>query len=121
VGFTSLVVLAALSAALESGQVASAMQAGWPLVVMVLYSSLVVSVFGHSAYYGLIQRYEANLVAPLTLMSPLMAIGFGIWLTNDHFDGRMAIGSAIALLGVLIIALRPNFALPRAILFRTRV
>ena len=40
---------------------------------------LVVSVFGHTTYYGLIQRYEANLVAPLTLMSPLMTIALGIW------------------------------------------
>jgi drug/metabolite transporter (DMT)-like permease len=80
-----------------------------------------VSVFAHSVYYALIQRYEANLVAPLTLMSPLMAIGLGLWLTQDYFDLRMAVGSAIALLGVLIIAIRPNFSLPKALLFRNRV
>lgn len=120
VGFTSLLLLSALSAGLETGQMAITWNGGWPLLGMVLFSALMVSVFGHTAYYGLIHRYEANLIAPLTLMSPLMAIGFGIWLTNDHFDGRMAIGAAIALTGVLIIAVRPSFSLPKGTLFRNR-
>ena len=106
VGFSSLLVLAPLTAAFEERQFSAALEAGWPLVAVVLFSALLVSVFAHTAYYGLIHRYEANLIAPLTLMSPLMAIGFGIWLTNDRFDLRMAVGTAIALTGVLIIAAR---------------
>ena len=121
VGFSSVILLAAMTGAFESGQVTSSVEAGWPLVGLVLFSGLVVSVFGHSAYYGLMQRYEANLIAPLTLISPLMAIGLGIWITNDHFDMRMAFGAALALLGVLIIAIRPSFSLPKSILFRNRV
>ena len=121
VGFSSVILLSLSSAAAETGQVGAALEAGWFFGALVLYSALVVSVFAHSVYYALIQRYEANLVAPLTLMSPLMAIGLGIWLTQDYFDLRMAIGSGIALLGVLIIAIRPNFTLPKALLFRNRV
>jgi O-acetylserine/cysteine efflux transporter len=120
VGFSSVVVLAALSTALETDQFEASKDAGWLLIPMVLYSALLVSVFAHTAYYGLIHRYEANLIAPLTLMSPLMAIGFGVWLTNDHFDMRMVFGTAVALTGVLIIAVRPSFSLPKAILFRNR-
>ncbi|MBA3519073.1 MAG: DMT family transporter [Rhizobiales bacterium] len=118
VGVSSAILLSALTAGLESGQLEAARQAGWPFVAVVLFSALVVSVFAHTAYYGLIQRYEANLIAPLTLMSPLFTIAFGIVLTGDSFDGRMAAGSALALLGVLIIAVRPNLAMPRAALVR---
>lgn len=121
VGFTSVILLSMASAGAESGQLGAAASAGWPFVGLVLFSALVVSVFAHSVYYALIQRYEANLVAPLTLMSPLMAIGLGIWLTNDYFDMRMAVGSGIALLGVLIIAVRPNLTVPKTLLFRNRV
>ena len=110
VGLASVIVLTPLTASLESGQVAATVSAGWPFVLILLYSALIVSVFAHTMYYGIIQRYDANLVAPLTLMSPLMAIGLGIWLTGDHFDTRKAVGSVIALLGVLIIALRPNIS-----------
>jgi hypothetical protein len=48
-----------------------------------------------------------------------MSIGFGIWLTNDHFDLRMAVGSAIALVGVLIVAVRRNVTMPAAVALRS--
>ncbi|MCK5910034.1 MAG: DMT family transporter, partial [Caulobacter sp.] len=106
VGFSSLWPLGLMSALMEPGQVAAGLQAGWPFVAAVVFSALVVSVLAHTAYYGLIQRYEANLIAPLTLMTPLFTIGLGVVVTHDHFDLRMGIGAALALLGVLIVALR---------------
>lgn len=121
VGFASLLLMAPLSAVLERGQFAAALDAGWPFLLILLYSALIVSVFAHTAYYWLIQRYEANLVAPLTLMSPLMSIGFGVWITHDHFGARMAVGTAVALTGVLIVALRPNITMGKRVFLRNRV
>jgi drug/metabolite transporter (DMT)-like permease len=121
VGFSSVVLLAALTTTFESGQVKSAIGGGWLLLLIVLYSSLIVSVFAHTKYYGLIHRYDATQIAPLTLMSPLFSIGFGIWLTGDHFDFRMLIGAVLALAGVFIIAVRPNRALGPEVLMRERV
>lgn len=121
VGFSSALLLLPLTAIFEEGQVAIAYDAGWPLLAAVLYSSLLVSVVAHTTYYGLIIRYEANLVAPLTLISPLFTIVLGIWLTGDYFDGRMAFGAALALVGVFIIAIRPNVKLGTRMLFRSRV
>lgn len=120
VGFASFFPLAALSAVMEPGQVQAGLAAGWPFVAAVLYSGLAVSVAAHTTYYGLIQRYEANLIAPLTLMTPLATIGLGVWITHDPFDARMAVGTAIALLGVLIIALRPNQVMPLILAMRNR-
>lgn len=108
VGLSSFILLAVLSALLEPGQAAKGFALGWRFWVAVLFSGLVVSVMGHTAYYWLLQRYEANLISPLTLMTPLATIALGVMITNDHFDARMALGSAVALAGVLIIALRPN-------------
>jgi drug/metabolite transporter (DMT)-like permease len=121
VGFSSTIALLAVSPALEQNQLSAAYDAGWPLVAATLYSGLIVSVVAHTAYYGYIQRYEANLIAPLTLMGPLFTIVLGIWLTGDHFDARMAFGAALALAGVFIIAVRPNVTLGRKILFRNRI
>lgn len=108
VGLASFAVLAPLSALTEPGAVAKVIEIGWPFWAAVVFSALVVSVFGHTAYYWLIQRYEANLISPLTLMTPLATIGLGVVITNDPFDARMAVGAAVALAGVLIIAMRPN-------------
>ena len=120
VGFSSTIFLIPLTALFEENQLSAAYHAGWPLIAAVLYSSLLVSVLAHTFYYSLIIRYEANLVAPLTLMSPLMTIGLGIWITNDYFDARMAFGAALALVGVFIIAIRPNVRLGTRMLFRNR-
>lgn len=106
VGLVSATVLSLASALLERGQWDAAVATGWPLVAAVLFTALVVSVGAHSIYYYLIDRYEANLLAPLTLMTPLGTIGLGVLITNDHFDLRMAIGGGLAMLGVLIVALR---------------
>lgn len=121
VGFSSLWPLAAMSAFMEPGQVAAGFAAGWPFVAAVVFSAVVVSILAHTAYYGLIQRYEANLIAPLTLMTPLFTIGLGVVVTHDHFDLRMGIGAALALLGVLIVALRRNQVMPLLMSLRSRL
>jgi drug/metabolite transporter (DMT)-like permease len=121
VGLTSVLVLFVLSAVFEHDQTEVLARAPWPFFGAVLFSGLVVSVVGHTAYYGLIQRYEVNLLQPLTLMSPLATIALGVMITHDHFDARMAAGTVIALAGVLIIALRPNQVMPLLLLIRNRV
>lgn len=106
VGLTSCAPLALASAAFETGQWSTSVAAGWPFVAALLFAALLVSVFAHTAYYGLIGRYEANMIAPLTLMTPLSTMAFGVAMTGDHLDARMIAGAALALGGVLIVALR---------------
>ena len=120
VGFASFWPLLALTALLEPGQVQVGIDAGWPFVAAVLYSGLVVSVGAHTAYYLLIGRYEANLISPLTLMTPLATIALGVAIFDDPFGVRMVAGSAIALTGVLIIALRRNRVMPLLLAIRDR-
>lgn len=120
VGLSSFLPLILLSAWLEPGAAAVAVASGWRFFAAVLFSALIVSVVGHTLYYGLIQRYEANLISPLTLMTPLATIGLGVLITHDPFDARMAFGAAVAIAGVLIIALRPNQAMLLLLALRNR-
>jgi drug/metabolite transporter (DMT)-like permease len=106
VGLVGLTVLTPASLLVEPDAYRAALATGWPFVLGVLYAALVTSVFAHTAYYFLIGRYEANLVAPLTLLTPLATIALGVWITNDRLDAQMIVGTLIALAGVLIIALR---------------
>jgi drug/metabolite transporter (DMT)-like permease len=120
VGFSSLWPMAALSTLTEHGQLAAVAHAPWVFAGAVLFSGLVVSVLAHTAYYGLILRYEVNLLQPLTLMSPLAMIGLGVVFTHDPFGPRMAVGAVAALTGVLVIALRKNQVMPMLLLLRER-
>lgn len=121
VGLSSLFPLAALSAWLEPGQIDLALEAGWPFVAALLFSAFIVSLGAHTSYVMLLQKYEANLIAALLLMTPLMTIGLGVALLGDPFGPRMALGAAIAMTGVLIVALRRNQVLALMMAVRNRV
>jgi O-acetylserine/cysteine efflux transporter len=120
VGFASVWPLALLSLWLEPGQLHAGLAAGWAFWAAALYSGLVVSVGAHTGYYFLIGRYEANLISPLTLMTPLATIALGVAIFADPFGPRMAAGTAVALLGVLIVALRRNQVAPLLLAIRNR-
>lgn len=120
VGLSSVIPLTAMTLLLEPGGWQAGVAAGWPFVAAVVFSAVVVSLVGHTLYYGLIQRHDANLIGALTLMTPLATIFLGVVVTKDPVDGRMILGAAMALLGVLIIALRPNRVMPLLMAIRNR-
>ena len=105
---SSIIPLAVLSALLEQDQIRLAIQGGWAFIAAAAYTALAVSVFGHTFFFVLIRKYEANLIAALTLMCPLMVIGLRVIITGDHFDARMAAGTVVVLAGVLLIFLAPQ-------------
>ncbi|MFN3517562.1 MAG: DMT family transporter [Novosphingobium sp.] len=115
VGMASFVLLAPLAVAGELAEWHRVMAAGWGFIAALVFSALVVSVMAHTAFYMLIKRYEANLLSPMTLITPLATIGLGVAITGDRLDTQMIVGSAIALLGVLIVAVRRTGApIPQA-------
>ena len=116
----SVAVLVPLTATLETGQIASLATSPYKLAACLLFAGIVVSVGAHTAYFRLLGEYDANLVVPLTLFTPILTIVFGAWLTGDAIGERLVIGGAIALAGVAIIVLRPSATFTRRFLVRPR-
>ena len=116
----SIAVLLPLTLFAEAGQAAAVMQAPWQILACVFFAGIIVSVGAHTAYYRLLQAHDANLVVPLTLLTPILTILFGAWLTGDEIGGRLIAGGAIALAGVAIIVLRPSATFTRRFLVRPR-
>ncbi|MFD2678853.1 DMT family transporter [Camelimonas lactis] len=112
VGLVSAVPLALGTLLLEEQVLPRAINGGWMLFFAVMFAALVVSVCAHTTYYGLIKKYEASLIAPLTLMCPLFTIALGMAMTGDRLTVGTVLGSSIALGGVLLIAVRRNSKLP---------
>ena len=73
-----------------------------------------VSIFGHGGFYTLIKKYDISLLSPLTLMTPVWGVVFGIILLNEPITARLVLGSVISLSGVFVIAVRQNRTLPDA-------
>ncbi|MBL8772720.1 MAG: DMT family transporter [Phenylobacterium sp.] len=120
VGLVSVGPMAALSAWLEPGQVETAIAAGWPFLAALMFSALIVSVGAHTVYVTLLQRYEANLISALILVTPLLTIALGVAVMNDPLGPRLVIGSVLALAGVLIIALRGSQVMALLLALRNR-
>lgn len=106
-GLASLLVMTPATLALESGQMQAVAAAPLAVMACVLFAGVVVSVGAHSAYFRLFQRYDANLIVPLTLLTPLLTIAFGAWLTGDEIGWGLILGGLMALAGVAIIVIRP--------------
>ncbi|MGY6551588.1 MAG: DMT family transporter [Erythrobacter sp.] len=116
----SLALLVPATLAFESGQIAAIIAAPWQVAACALYAGLVVSVGAHSAYFRILQRYDTNLVVPLTLLTPLLTIAFGAWLTGDQIGWPLLTGGALAIAGVAVIVVRPSAKLFKPLLVRPR-
>ncbi|MBU4568557.1 MAG: DMT family transporter, partial [Alphaproteobacteria bacterium] len=114
VGLFSFAPLFAISALLETGQVSAYAGGGWQVWFASLFAILGVSVFAHSAFYTLVKRHDVSLLSPLTLMTPLWGVLFGVTLLGEPFTWKLVIGGAVSLAGVFLIAIRPNTVLPEA-------
>lgn len=96
------------SAVSEQGQIAAAMQAPWQEWAALLFTVLGASLFGHTAYYFLLQRYEVSLVASVLLAAPIIGVLAGVIWLGDPFTVEIAIGAAMTLGGVGIVLRRAS-------------
>jgi O-acetylserine/cysteine efflux transporter len=72
----------------------------------VAFTALLGSLVAHTGFYHLVQRYPVTSVAPLTVLSPVFSVLFGITLLDDAMTPRIAVGGLVTLAGVLIITVR---------------
>jgi O-acetylserine/cysteine efflux transporter len=121
VGMLSFVPLLVLSAATEKAQLSSLIGAGIGVWAALAFSVLVVSVFAHSAYYQLLKRYEVTLLAPLTLLTPIVAVLTGIIALGEPLTLKLIIGGTLTLAGVFLVAARENKSLPPEAVVRAEV
>ena len=117
----STLVLTPLAFALEPSPLAALSRAPLELAGCLLFASVVVSVGAHGTYYRILQNNDANLVVPLTLLSPLFTIVLGGLVTGDHIGPRLLIGGTIAIAGVAIIVIRPSETFTKRFLVRSRL
>jgi len=120
-GLASLIVMLPATLLLETGQIAAVEAAPLAVAGCVVFAGLVVSVGAHSAYFRLFQAHDANLIVPLTLLTPLLTIAFGTWLTGDTISWSLLLGGGMALVGVTIIVVRPSRNIFKPMMMRPRL
>lgn len=99
-------VLMLLSLMLESGQWESVRAANWEGWSALFFTTVMSSLIAHTAWYYLVSRYPVTSLSPITLLSPLFGVFFGVTLLDDHLTTRMLAGGAVTLIGVFIVVMR---------------
>jgi O-acetylserine/cysteine efflux transporter len=94
------------SVVFETGQLEAVANASWLAWGALLFTALGASLIGHNSYYYLLQRYEVSLIAPLSLLSPILGVVFGIWVLGEPITARIMLGALTAFIGVGILAIR---------------
>jgi len=105
IGLFSFAPLFVVSVFLEQNQWGAFTAGGWPIIV---------SIFGHGAFYSLIKKYDISLLSPLTLMTPVWGVVLSIILLDEPLTPQLIIGAVISLGGVFVIAVRSNKTMPEA-------
>ena len=95
-----------LSLTMESNQWGALQMADWRGWSALAFTTLMSSLVAHTGWYYLVNRYPVTSLSPLTLLSPLFGVFFGVTLLHDHLTSRMLLGGAVTLAGVFIVLLR---------------
>lgn len=105
VGLASFPILTGLSLAFEQQQIESAQAMGWAFGAAMAYSVLTVSVWANTLYYGLVQRYDMTLLAPLILMGPVWTVVLSTVFLKEPLTAQLLTATAIVLTGVALVAI----------------
>jgi O-acetylserine/cysteine efflux transporter len=90
----------------ETNQLEATINADWRAWAALFFTTVMSSLIAHTGWYYLVSRYPVTSLSPLTLLSPLFGVFFGVTLLADQLTWRMLLGGAITLVGVLIVLIR---------------
>ncbi len=64
------------------------------------------SIVAYGIWYALLRRYPVNRVVPMTLLVPVLSVGLGALLMDDHLGVHTLTGGGLVVAGVGVILLR---------------
>jgi O-acetylserine/cysteine efflux transporter len=106
VALAGVPVLLVLSFISESGHAQAVAEADLRAWSALAFTAVLSSLVAHTGWYYLLSRYPVTSLSPLTLLSPVFGVFFGVTLLHDQLTWRMVLGGALTLVGVFIVLLR---------------
>ena len=93
------------SAAIEHNQFAAAAAAPWWVWAFVAFGAIVSGIIANAFMFRLVQTYEVSRTTPYLLLTPLISFLMAALVLGDHVSARVALGGALTLAGVALVAL----------------
>lgn len=98
-------VMLAGSWAFESGQLQAMAHTPWWIWVFIVFGSIVSSIVANAFMFHLVQNYEVSRITPFLLITPVISFVLAAWILGDEITWRIALGGAVTLAGVALVAL----------------
>lgn len=105
-GIISAPSLLLISLVIESGQWQALQNATWVGWAALLFTAIASSLIAHTMMFHLISKYPVTSVSPVNVLSAVFSIICGVLWFGDTLSTRILIGGGLALLGVVIVAMR---------------
>ena len=100
--FLAIPIVGTASLLLESDQLTSLAHASWRGWFGILYSAICSSIIAYSLWYGLLRRYNVNLIMPYSLLTPVLSVIMGVLVLGDGMNSFKIIGSLLVVAGTAI-------------------
>ncbi|CAK9885168.1 MAG: putative amino-acid metabolite efflux pump [Candidatus Erwinia impunctatus] len=100
--FLAIPIVGLASYLTESAQMTYLVNASWRGWFAILYSAVFSSVIAYSLWYGLLRRYNVNLVLPYSLLTPVVAIIMGVTILGDDLNAFKVAGAVLVISGTAI-------------------
>ncbi len=90
----------------EQNQWQAIAQASWLGWGAVAYTAIMSSIAAYGIWYALLRRHPVNRVVPMTLLTPVFAVGLGALLMDDLLGVHKLVGGGLVVAGIALIVLK---------------
>lgn len=104
----SIPLVGLMSLLFENHQLQALAHASWKGWFAIWYSAILCSVIAYSLWYWLLKLYPVNKIIPFTLLSPALAIIFGVLFAGDQLDIYKIGGALLIISGALFATFNPS-------------
>ncbi|KXZ66449.1 DMT family transporter [Acinetobacter venetianus] len=70
------------------------------------FHTLIVSFVSFLAWFWLLRNYLASRLGVFSFLTPLFGLAFGVWLLDETVELNFVVGSALVLLGIIVVSLQ---------------
>ena len=102
IAFLAVPIVGLSTFVMESHQFYALSQAGWRGWFGILYSALASSIVAYTLWYGLLKKYNVNLIMPYSLLTPVLSVLMGIVVLGDSLNSFKIIGASLVVCGTAI-------------------
>ena len=84
-----------------------------PPVIAIAWLGLIGSFVAYLLFFFLIEHLGATMASMVTYLFPVVGVGLGVLLLGEPMDVRLALGTILVLIGIIVVSLRYDAAVSR--------